>query len=237
MVLAEHFEVDAERGPSHAEVRLPLQLHVAAGDGQRRFAAVLVVERDGAGLGVDVLHGHVEHAAGLGRDRQERAIGCLTLGAERRQHDVHDGVDSVRPRASASRRTCRSCSSRSRWRTRTRSRRCRGSGAASRCCDARSFRSRRRRGWARLSAAYADAAPGTPCPARCPGSCACRPCRRRSTAAASCACLRSGVRRRGAPWSCARPRRRCRCAAGPRGHSRSRTAPSCPCRRAACPNA
>ena len=36
---------------------------------------------------------------------------------------------------------------------------------------------------------------------------------------------RSARGRRGAPWWCARPRRTCRYAAGPRGRSRSRTAP------------
>jgi hypothetical protein len=34
--------------------------------GQRDFLAVLVVEGDGAVFGVDRLHRHVEHAAGLG---------------------------------------------------------------------------------------------------------------------------------------------------------------------------
>ena len=46
------------------------------------------------------------------------------------------------------RRSGRTCSSRWRWRIRSRSRRCRGSGAAWRCCDGRSSRSRRRRDWA-----------------------------------------------------------------------------------------
>ena len=73
VVLAEHLEIDAERRPAHAEIRLPLQLHVAAGDRQRASRCRLVVEGDRAGLGVDLLHRHVEHAAALRRDRQERA--------------------------------------------------------------------------------------------------------------------------------------------------------------------
>ena len=58
--------------------------------------------------------------------------------------------------------------------------------------------------------------------ARCPGPCACRPCRRRRRSGAS-ACRRV-PRRRGGPRWCARPRRTCRYAAGPRGRSRFRTA-------------
>ena len=92
VVLAEHFEIDAERCPAHAEIRLPLQLHLAACDGQRGFNAVLIVERDGASLGIHALHRHVKHATGLRRDRQERAVGRLTLFAERRQHHLHDVV-------------------------------------------------------------------------------------------------------------------------------------------------
>ena len=92
VVLAEHLEVDAERGPAHAEVRLPLQLHVAAGDRERRVLAVLVLERDRAGFRIDLLHRHVEHAAGGRRDRQEGRIGFAALVAERRQHHLHDVV-------------------------------------------------------------------------------------------------------------------------------------------------
>ena len=92
MVLAEHFEINAKGGPAHAEVRLPLQLHVAAGHRQRRIAPVLIGKGDGAVLGVHLLHRHVEHAAGGGRDGQEGAVGRLALFAKRRQHDAHDGV-------------------------------------------------------------------------------------------------------------------------------------------------
>ena len=74
--------------------------------------------------------------------------------------------------------------------------------------------------------------PASPCWARCRAPCAARPCRRRSRTAASA--RRSAAGRPGAPWWCARPRRRCRYAAGPTGRSRSRTARSpwpAPCRR------
>ncbi len=56
------------------------------------------------------------------------------------------------------------------------------------------------------------------------GSCACRRCRRKSTAAASGSRRGSAAGRRCAPWWCAPLRRRCRYAAGPRDRSRSRTA-------------
>ena len=92
VILAEHFEIDAECCPAHAEIRLPLQLHRAAGHRQRRFLAVLVVECDGSGLRVDRLHRDVEHAPGLRRDRQERAVGRLALRSQRRQHHLHDVV-------------------------------------------------------------------------------------------------------------------------------------------------
>lgn len=70
---------------------VPLQLDLAAGDLKRGFGA-FVVEGDGAGLGVDMLHRHVEHAAALGRNRQERAVCRLALFAQRRQHHRHDLV-------------------------------------------------------------------------------------------------------------------------------------------------
>ena len=66
MVLAEHLEIDAKSCPAHAEVRLPLQLHVTARDGKRRVLAILVLERDGAILRIDMLHRNVEHAALVG---------------------------------------------------------------------------------------------------------------------------------------------------------------------------
>ncbi len=92
VVLAEHLEIDAERGPAHAEIGLPLQLHASAGDGHGDVGAVLVREGDRARLGVDLLHRHVEHAAAGRRDRKERAIRLLPLGAQGRQHDGHDFV-------------------------------------------------------------------------------------------------------------------------------------------------
>jgi hypothetical protein len=67
-------------------------LHLAAGHGLRHFLAVLVDVGDRACLHINALHRHVEDAAGLGRDRQEGAVGPPALFAERRQHDVHDLV-------------------------------------------------------------------------------------------------------------------------------------------------
>ena len=87
---------------------------------------------------------HLEHAAGLGRDRQEGAIGLLALLAQARQHDLHDLVVVVEARRAAPRRSARSYTSRSSSRIRSRSRSRRGSGAASRCCDGRSSRTCRR---------------------------------------------------------------------------------------------
>ncbi len=90
MVLAEHFEVHAKRGPAHAEVRLPLHLHMPAGDRQREFLASFVVESDRAIGAVDGFHRHIENVAGVRMDRQERAVGRLAFLAQRRQHHVHD---------------------------------------------------------------------------------------------------------------------------------------------------
>ena len=92
VLLAVHLEIHVERGPAGAEVRLPLQLHVATGDRQRHFVAVLVVKGDRAVLGVDLLHRHIHHAPRFGVDRQEDRIGLRALFAQRLQHHRHDLV-------------------------------------------------------------------------------------------------------------------------------------------------
>ena len=96
MVLAVHLEIDVERRPARPEIRLPLQLHVAAGDRQRGLRPVLVVEGDRAVRGVHLLQRHVEHPARLRRDRQEDRIGLLPLLAQARQHHRHDRVIALR---------------------------------------------------------------------------------------------------------------------------------------------
>ncbi|MNT91065.1 hypothetical protein D3C72_2321050 [compost metagenome] len=63
VVLAEHFIVDAQGGPAHAEIGLPLHLHMAAGDRNGGVAPILVGEGHCAVLGVDLLHRNIEHAA------------------------------------------------------------------------------------------------------------------------------------------------------------------------------
>ena len=86
-VLAVHLVVDLEREPAAGPVGLPLQLDVAAGDRRLDQRAVLVAVDDGAGVDIGLDHRHLQHAAGLGRDRQEDRIGLLALLAQRRQHD------------------------------------------------------------------------------------------------------------------------------------------------------
>ncbi len=92
MVLAVHLEIDVQRRPTGAEIGLPLQLHIAARDRQRGIGAVLVVEGDGAVLGVHLLQRHIEHPAGGGRDRQEDRIGLLALLTQGGHHDLHQRV-------------------------------------------------------------------------------------------------------------------------------------------------
>ena len=88
------------------------------------------------------------------------------------------------------------------------------------CCGRNSLPYRKDRG------SRSAACGGARRPSRVAGCCrarrAARPCRRRRRRA-SWAGPRA-ARRPGAPGRCGRPRRRCRCAAGPRGRSRSRTA-------------
>ena len=96
VVLAEHLEVDTEGCPAHAEVGLPLQLHIATRHRQRRVFAVLVDERHCSRFRVDRLHRHVQHATRGGRDWQERRVRLPPLIAQCRQHHFHDGVVLLR---------------------------------------------------------------------------------------------------------------------------------------------
>ncbi len=86
-ILAVHLVVDVEREPAAGPVGLPLQLDVAAGDRRLDQRAVLVAIDDGAGRRIGLDHRHLQHAAGLGRDRQEDRVGLLALLAQGRQHD------------------------------------------------------------------------------------------------------------------------------------------------------
>ena len=92
MILAVHLEIHVQRRPARAEIGLPLQLHMAAGDGKRPFPPVLVIEGHGAGHRIHDLDRDIEHAPGFGMDRQEAGIGLLTLFPKRGQHNVHDRV-------------------------------------------------------------------------------------------------------------------------------------------------
>ena len=92
-VLAGHLVVDAERDPAHRPVRLPLQLHMAAGDGRdEALLRVGIGPGDGAGLDIDLVDRHLHDDARLRVDRQEGRIGRGPLLAQRRQHDLHHGV-------------------------------------------------------------------------------------------------------------------------------------------------
>ncbi len=92
VILAEHFEIDAQRCPAHAEIGLPLQLHIAACHRNGNVASILVGEGHCAVLGVDFLHGHVKHPPRDRRDGQDGGIRRLPFRTERGQHDVHDVV-------------------------------------------------------------------------------------------------------------------------------------------------
>ena len=97
-VLARHFVVDVQRGPAHGPVGLPLQLHVAAGDGQFGTTAGGIVEDDGPLLHMAFQRRHLQHMAGDGADRQEGRIGLAPFRAERRQHDGLHGVEPLEQR-------------------------------------------------------------------------------------------------------------------------------------------
>ena len=89
-ILTRHLVVDAERGPAHRPVRLPLQLAVATSDGNGDSLGRLgIVIRDRAVLRVVRDDRHVKHLPGARTDRQERRIGRGALLPQRRQHDRH----------------------------------------------------------------------------------------------------------------------------------------------------
>ncbi|MGY4282559.1 hypothetical protein ACVWXO_001779 [Bradyrhizobium sp. LM2.7] len=89
-VLAGHLVVDAERGPAHRPVGLPLALDVAAGDGRFDFLVGIGIDiGDRAGGDVAADHRHLEHDAGGLADREERRIGRAAVRPQRRQDDGH----------------------------------------------------------------------------------------------------------------------------------------------------
>ena len=92
VLLAIHLKIHAQRRPAGAKIRLPLQLHIAAGHRHGPFLAVLIVKGDGVGFCTDLFHRHVKNTAGFRVQRQENRIGrgaLFTLGF---QHDRHDGI-------------------------------------------------------------------------------------------------------------------------------------------------
>ena len=221
-ILAVHLVVDVEREPAAGPVGLPLQLDVAAGHRRLDQRAVLVAIDDGAGVGVGLDHRHLQHAAGLGRDRQEDRVGRAPLLAQGRQHD---GLHLVVVLQHGQQHLVEAARLVPIGRRLELVLEAEGieEGAQPRVvgrAEARMLVAERI--GHRRSAACRDGPPASPCWARCRAPCAARPCRRRSRTAAPA--RRSGAGRPGAPWWCARPRRRCRYAAGPTGRSRSRTA-------------
>uniref|UniRef100_A0A0N4ZZK8 NAD-specific glutamate dehydrogenase n=1 Tax=Parastrongyloides trichosuri TaxID=131310 RepID=A0A0N4ZZK8_PARTI len=94
-VLAKHFEIDTKGCPTHAEVWLPLQLHIAAGDGNLGATARRVVKDDRALFDVTLERRHLQHVAGDRADWQERAVSGAALFAQCRQHDGHDLVEAL----------------------------------------------------------------------------------------------------------------------------------------------
>ena len=114
-ILAGHLVVDAERDPAHRPVRLPLQLAMAAGDRQRdALLGVGIVVGDRAGL--DVMRRRSAPAA------PRRCAGRSAGTANRSPRAPRAGVgsmiaitcvDALQHRAAASRRSGRTCNSRS----------------------------------------------------------------------------------------------------------------------------
>ena len=92
MVLAVHFKINAQSGPTHAKVGLPLHFDLPAGHRHGHVSAVFIAKGDGASLWVCGLHRHIEHASRGGRDRQERAIRGAAFFAQSWQHHAHNGV-------------------------------------------------------------------------------------------------------------------------------------------------
>ena len=92
VILAEHLEIDAKGSPAHAEIGLPLQLHIAAGDRQCGVAPILIGEGDRAIPGIDLFHRHIKDAPRYRGNRQEGRIGRLPLGPKGGQHHLHDVV-------------------------------------------------------------------------------------------------------------------------------------------------
>ena len=92
MIFAIHFKINAKGGPAGTKIRLPLQFHIAARDRQRVLNAILVVKADRPFGGINVLHGHIKHAAGVGMDGQEDGIALAALFAQTGQHHFHDLV-------------------------------------------------------------------------------------------------------------------------------------------------
>ena len=87
-ILAGHFIIHVERIPAHRPVRLPLQLHMSAGD--RRFkplAGVGIGPANRARLHVHRIERHLHDDPGVGMHRQEGRIGRGAFLAQRGQHD------------------------------------------------------------------------------------------------------------------------------------------------------
>ena len=185
-VLAGHLVVDAERDPAHRPVGLPLQLGAPAGDQRgHRLLGVGVLVRDRAGLGVVREHRHLQHDAGRRRDRQERRIGLRALLAQRRQHDVHHGVEALQHLEQRRVEAARHVAVGRRHELVLEAEMVE-EGAQPRVvggAERRIFVRERVRDCA--TAACRDATPASPCSARCPAPCAARPCRRRTRSAGS----------------------------------------------------
>ena len=179
-ILAGHFVVDAERKPAHRPVRLPLQLAVAAGDGDRdALLRFRIVVGDGAGLDVVRNDRHVQHHAGARADRQERRVARGALLAKRRQHDLHDRIEPFQHAQQRGVETARRVVV-----GRTGELVVEAEGVEKRAQPCVVVRTETvdgyRTGRAHASAVGRDAAPAAPCSARCPAPCAGRPCRRRT---------------------------------------------------------
>ena len=82
-ILARHFVIDLERIPAHGPVRLPLQLHMSAGDGRLiDLARIRIAPGDRARLHIARFQRHLHDDTRFRMHGQERRIGRGTLFAQ-----------------------------------------------------------------------------------------------------------------------------------------------------------
>ncbi len=134
-ILAGHFIIDAEREPAHCPVRLPLQLAMAAGDGNGdAFLRLRIVIGDRAGLARRARRS----APAAPRRCADRSAGTANRSPRAPRAGVGSMIAITASKRSSMRSSaasnCPNCNNRSNSRTRSRNRRCRERHAAAHCC-------------------------------------------------------------------------------------------------------